>query len=98
MDLVADMLHDQLQSYSQRLTVTRIRPAMRRRFDAESSATGRSHNADRLLNRFWDYARLARRISGDFDLFHIVDHSYAQLLNYLPAERAVVTCHDLDTF
>jgi glycosyltransferase involved in cell wall biosynthesis len=40
--------------------------------------------------------RLAR--GGEFDLFHLVDHSYAQLVHELPAGRAVVTCHDLDTF
>jgi glycosyltransferase involved in cell wall biosynthesis len=55
-------------------------------------------NADRVLNRFWDYPRLARRIRNDFDLFHLVDHSYGQLLHQLPPERTVVTCHDLDTF
>src|SRR5262249_48681405 len=32
------------------------------------------------------------------DLFHVVDHSYAQLLHGLPAERSGVFCHDLDTF
>src|SRR5262249_53548024 len=37
-------------------------------------------------------------ISGRFDLFHIVDHSYAQLVHRLPAARTLVTCHDLDTF
>jgi glycosyltransferase involved in cell wall biosynthesis len=55
-------------------------------------------NADRFLNRFWDYPRVARRIRNDFDLFHLVDHSYGQLLQQLPPERTVVTCHDLDTF
>jgi glycosyltransferase involved in cell wall biosynthesis len=28
-------------------------------------------------------------------LVHVVDHGYGDLLRYLPAERAVVTCHDL---
>jgi glycosyltransferase involved in cell wall biosynthesis len=34
----------------------------------------------------------------DFDLFHVIDHSYSQLVHDLPAGAAVVTCHDLDTF
>ncbi|HKG91397.1 MAG TPA: glycosyltransferase family 1 protein, partial [Gemmatimonadaceae bacterium] len=55
-------------------------------------------NADRLANRFWDYPRTLRRMRDRFDLFHIVDHSYAQLVHELPPGRAVVTCHDLDTF
>lgn len=52
----------------------------------------------RLGNRFARYPAhlLARR--GAFDLFHLADHSYAHLLHVLPAGRAVVTCHDLDTF
>lgn len=59
-----------------------------------------SRNADRLLNRFGDYPRALRRVvrGGGFDLFHLVDHSYSQLVHVLPPGRAVVTCHDLDTF
>jgi glycosyltransferase involved in cell wall biosynthesis len=59
---------------------------------------GRRFNADRFLNRFWDYPRYLRGLRGEFDLFHLVDHSYGQLLHVLPAERTIVTCHDLDTF
>ena len=57
-------------------------------------------NVDRLLNRFGDYPRALRRLvrSGRFDLYHLVDHSYSQLVHVLPPGRAVVTCHDLDTF
>jgi glycosyltransferase involved in cell wall biosynthesis len=51
---------------------------------------------DRLLFRFGDYPQAARRLN--FDIFHIVDHSYSQLLHVLPPDRTVVTCHDLDTF
>jgi glycosyltransferase involved in cell wall biosynthesis len=55
-------------------------------------------NSDRLLNRFWFYPRFISRLSRQFDIFHIVDHSYSQLIHQLPAKRTVVTCHDLDTF
>src|SRR5206468_2493314 len=55
-------------------------------------------NADRLLNRFWHYPQWLRTHHDQFDLFHIVDHSYSQLVHYLPPERTVVTCHDLETF
>jgi glycosyltransferase involved in cell wall biosynthesis len=53
-----------------------------------------------MLNRHVDYPRLARRLGkgGEFDLFHVVDHSYAHLVEVLPRGRAVVTCHDLDAF
>ena len=33
-----------------------------------------------------------------FDLFHVIDHSYAQLVHRLAPERTIVTCHDIDTF
>jgi glycosyltransferase involved in cell wall biosynthesis len=51
---------------------------------------------DRLWFRFGDYPSLVRR--QQFDLFHIVDHSYSQLIHSLPPQKTVVTCHDLDTF
>jgi len=54
--------------------------------------------ADRIVNRFWDYPRWLRQRTSDFDLFHIVDHSYAHLAADLPAHRTLVMCHDLDAF
>jgi glycosyltransferase involved in cell wall biosynthesis len=99
MDLVGEMLYDGLErEYSDTLTAKRICPAMRRRFARGEKATGRMFNTDRLLNRFYDYPRLIRRIRAEFDLFHIVDHSYSQLAHELPSERTLITCHDLDTF
>ncbi len=32
------------------------------------------------------------------DVFHVLDQSYGHLLRHLPAERSVVTCHDLTPF
>jgi glycosyltransferase involved in cell wall biosynthesis len=55
-------------------------------------------NADRLLNRFVHFPRHARRRAGHFDLFHVADHTYGQLVHVLPAGRAGVYCHDLDAF
>jgi glycosyltransferase involved in cell wall biosynthesis len=99
MDLVANQLLDQLhQNYSHLLAASRICPALSRRFTHDQISTGRRFNADRFLNRFWDYPRFLRRRRSDFDLFHLTDHSYGQLLLELPPERTVVTCHDLDTF
>ncbi|HEY2158802.1 MAG TPA: glycosyltransferase, partial [Isosphaeraceae bacterium] len=47
-----------------------------------------------------DYPRHLRRLArrDPFDVYHIIDHSYAQLALALPPGRAVVTCHDLDAF
>jgi len=104
MDLVADMLLDHLQrDYSEVVAATRICPPMRRRFAQTPKIKGERQsgsrfNADRVLNRFWDYPRFVRGLKSEFDLFHLIDHSYAQLLHELPPERTIVTCHDLDTF
>ena len=98
MDLVAEMLAEQLGAgHFPDLSVERLCPAMVRRF---TRLGGRRTlwNADRLLNRFVDYPRWLRPRAGSFDLFHLVDHSYAQLAHELPPERTVVTCHDLDAF
>lgn len=106
MDLVAGQLLDHLQrDYSHILKVSRICPPLRRRFTKSSAQVGAPDsergvrfNADRVLNRFWDYPRFVSGLRDQFDLFHLVDHSYGQLLHQLPAQRTVVTCHDLDTF
>src|SRR3712207_6831421 len=85
MDLVADMLlHDLQKDYAGTIKATRLAPPMRRRFTPRGAASGRFFKADRLLNRFWDYPRLLRSQSPDFDLFHIIDHSYGQLAHELP--------------
>ena len=98
MDLVADMLVDRLATqHAGRIAATLVRPPMRRRFSG-GTARGAGFSADRLLNRFWEYPHLVRKLAGQFDVFHIVDHSYAQLVHALPSARTLVTCHDLDTF
>lgn len=33
-----------------------------------------------------------------FDVFHIVDHTYSQLVHAMPAGRSGVYCHDLDAY
>jgi len=43
--------------------------------------------------RYVEYVRWCGRLPGD--LFHIADHSNAQLLLTLPGSQTVVTCHDL---
>ena len=53
-----------------------------------------------MLNRYRDYPRYLNELikREPFDIYHVIDHSYAQLVHVLPAERTMVTCHDLDTF
>lgn len=96
MDLCAAMLLEGLQqAHGERYGAQGVVPPYHRRFQLLSA---RGRNVDRLLNRLWDYPRHMRRIRGQFDLFHIADHSYSQLVHALPPHRSGVYCHDLDTF
>ena len=52
---------------------------------------------DRVVNRFWLYRRALPRPEA-VDVFHVIDHSYSHLVNHVPANRTVVTCHDVDAF
>jgi glycosyltransferase involved in cell wall biosynthesis len=98
MDRVAAMLLECLRRHhAATIEVTPVVP----RFVRRAMAIGRGHTAftvDRILNRFWDYPRHAGTLEAEYDVFHVVDHSYSQLVHRLPHGRTVVTCHDLDTF
>jgi len=101
MDRVAAMLHEQLQScHAKAIDASRVAPPFVHAVTRVPLAGGSraAFNADRFLNRFWRYPRHVERIAGDFDLFHVVDHSYAHLVHSLPPARTIVTCHDLDAF
>jgi glycosyltransferase involved in cell wall biosynthesis len=99
MDLVGNMLEASLGRLAGDWKVTRLCPPMRRRLTAAHRPGAKwAFNSDRFLNRFWDYPRWLRTRVRDFDLFHLVDQSYSQLLHALPSRRTVVSCHDLDTF
>jgi len=101
MDRVAETLTERLAAnHAAEVTPVLVRPPFHYRFTAPARTDGRALlvNADRLMNRFLDYPAAMHRLRADFDLFHIVDHSYAHLVHALPADRTCVTCHDLDTF
>jgi glycosyltransferase involved in cell wall biosynthesis len=101
MDLCGDMLLAHLPRDGPfAVEAARLCPPFRR-LATRLPAIGRRHaalNADRLLNRFVHFPSHARRLAGRFVLFHIADHTYAQLAHALPAGRAGVYCHDLDAF
>jgi glycosyltransferase involved in cell wall biosynthesis len=101
MDLMGEMLYRSFRAeHPAAIEVEQLRPVLRCRLSKIPGLgrSGFSWNADRLLNRFHDYPVWLRERAAGFDVFHIVDHSYSQLVLDLPAERTVVTCHDLDTF
>ena len=45
------------------------------------------------LGRFVRYPRMARAATGD--VFHVLDHSHANLAGHIPPDKAVLTCHDI---
>jgi glycosyltransferase involved in cell wall biosynthesis len=101
MDRVARMLQGQLKKHlANAFEADRICPPFLRAATRVPLA-GRSRtafNADRFLNRFWRYPRHVETLAPQYDLFHVIDHSYAHLVHALPPARTVVTCHDLDAF
>lgn len=100
MDLVADMLVSHLAAeHAQEVEATLIRPAMPIRLTRLANPARAVPLAfDRVAARVFDYPRALAALGSPFDVYHVVDHSYAHLLHGLPAGRALVTCHDLDAF
>lgn len=101
MDLVADMLIDHLRrEHADVVAATLIRPPMPRRLTRVPLPIGRARASvlDRAAARQWDYPRTLRQVRGRFDVYHVVDHTYAHLVHALPAAQSVVTCHDVDAF
>jgi glycosyltransferase involved in cell wall biosynthesis len=100
MDLVAEMLLRHLQGeHADRYLVAPVHPRFSGVFKSLPVLDERTAwNADRLLTRFVIYPAqlLARR--REFDLFHVSDHTYSQLVHVLPGDRTGVFCHDLDAF
>jgi glycosyltransferase involved in cell wall biosynthesis len=101
MDLVSEMLLDQWRSGFARdvdareleLPIARVArrlPALAQRPVA--------FNVDRIVARFVTYP--ARALAGrqGSTLYHVADHTYAQLVHVLPSSRTGVYCHDLDAF
>ncbi len=97
MDLVGDMLMDHLaREHKNSVHAQQILPRMPQPFGR--TADGILKNAHRVMGRFFAYPRELRKLRDRFDLFHIIDHSYAHLALKLPPERVIITCHDLDAF
>lgn len=103
MDLVAEMLERGLTRWmdgSRFREVTRVAPPLPRVVRRIPKLGGRNaaFNVDRMLTRFGLYPLEALRLRRRADLFHVADHTYAQLVHALPAERTGVYCHDIDAF
>lgn len=101
MDLVADMLLGQFALVpANEIEAIRVQPKLRPIASPWFSGTlqRKAWNFDRLINRIVLYPNYLRKLNAKYDVFHIVDHSYAQLVRHVDRKRAVITCHDLDAF
>jgi hypothetical protein len=101
MDLVGELLVSGLRKLQSRpVQVTRLCPPFKRCLTAGTPfrQSSPAFNCDRLLNRLWLYPKYLKKWQGRFDVFHIIDHSYGNLVNALGPAKTVVTCHDIDTF
>src|SRR5262245_32243193 len=101
MDLVAEMLMAHLaREHAGTIEAQLVRPPMRRRLTRVRAIAekGRLSGLDRVAARLWDYPRTLAPLASRFEVYHIVDHSYAHLVHSLPEARTIVTCHDVDTF
>jgi glycosyltransferase involved in cell wall biosynthesis len=101
MDLIAEMLMTHLgREHAGTIDAHLVRPRMRRRLTRVPAIAGRRRvkGLDRVAARLWDYPRALAPLASRFDVYHIVDHSYAHLVHALPHARTIVTCHDVDTF
>jgi glycosyltransferase involved in cell wall biosynthesis len=98
MDFVADTLLESLPGI-QGMNPRRIRPGMKLRCSRLPGLRNNRFavNLDRAINRLHEYPRFLKTHPG-LDVYHVVDHSYANLVHVLPPDRVVVTCHDVDTF
>jgi len=100
MDLCADQLLAHLEAGHGGVAVSEFGPPFVR-LASRLPLVGRRNvafNTDRLVNRQFILPRTIRRAANDVDFYHIVDHSYAHLVDALPAGRSGVYCHDLDAF
>ena len=99
MDLAAELLFLALQDHGAEFVPVLLRPRMPRLARRLGDEARLARNVDRFYGRYMAYPRwLEERAREEIDLFHVVDHSYAHLVHSLPADRTVVTCHDLDAF
>ncbi|WP_257455081.1 glycosyltransferase family 4 protein [Archangium lipolyticum] len=101
MDLAGEALHQQFHGpLAEAVYVTSMRPKLLPLARKLPVLRDRREalNVDRVLTRFLAYpARTALGRRGQ-DAWHVVDHTYAQLVHTLPPGRAGVYCHDLDAF
>lgn len=99
MELESEMLLAELRArHGATLDAHAIQPGLPHLLRSLPVRTRLALNADRAVGRYLLYPSRAFVERSRADLFHVVDHTYAHLVNFLPARRTGVYCHDLDAF
>ena len=90
MDRVAAKLVENLRRHhAKTIDVTLVVPQFVRRATVVSLGPA-AFTVDRILNRFWDYPRHAATLHDEYDVFHVIDHSYSQLVHRLQSRIAII--------
>lgn len=94
-------LHEQ-QNISMKLMADRIEGAVQSRVDVVNvrpwwpAGLGANHPVGKLVgygSRYLMYPAAVSEVNAD--VYHIVDHAYAQVLTRLPRDKSIAMCHDL---
>jgi glycosyltransferase involved in cell wall biosynthesis len=98
MDYCGEMLVDSLRrEHRDSVDVTPVQPRVPRLFGRlPSGLRWLGKSADRFAARCLFYPAAMARLRNRYDVFHIVDHSYAHATHVLPETRTGIYCHDLD--
>ncbi|MFL5383127.1 MAG: glycosyltransferase family 4 protein [Longimicrobiaceae bacterium] len=75
-----------------------LRPALPRVLRGRGGRGEAAPKLDRWVGRYVAYPRWLRARAPGFRLLHVIDHSYAHLVDHAAGRPVVVTCHDLDAF
>ena len=87
----ADLIENALRTHAPEIRLRRVDLAPDRRTLSRWPRFLRNR-----LHHLWVDARLRDRMRDSPDgLFHLLDGSHAYLIRHLPAERTLITCHDL---
>lgn len=95
MDHFATLLSQELQRLPG-LAVSELCPPYRHLPATTSGSPLRK--LERFGNRYALYPPYVFQTRRQFDIFHILDHSYAHLAHLTPSARTIVHCHDIDLF
>jgi glycosyltransferase involved in cell wall biosynthesis len=100
MDLVAELTALAIERYADGdFAATILRPRLPRVLHGRfGRAKADAPSVDRYLGRYVAYPRWLRQRAPSFRLLHVIDQSYAHLVDHAAGRPVVVTCHDLDAF